>query len=49
MSGQPIEQLNRGLSAFIDDVQKDEQASLSVELTVVKFGGFPKPINNFQF
>lgn len=48
MSGQPIEQLNRGLSAFIEDVQKDEQASLSVELAVVTFGGSPKLINNFQ-
>ena len=48
MSGQPIEQLNRGLSAFIEDVRKDEQASLSVELAVVTFGGSPKLINNFQ-
>ena len=48
MSGQPIEQLNRGLSAFLEDVRKDEQASLSVELAVVKFGGSPKLLNNFQ-
>ncbi|QDZ40872.1 VWA domain-containing protein [Euhalothece natronophila Z-M001] len=48
MSGQPIEQLNRGLSAFLEDVQKDEQASLSVELALVKFGGSPQLINNFQ-
>ncbi len=38
MSGQPIEELNRGLAAFKEDVQRDSQASLSIELAVVTFG-----------
>lgn len=38
MSGQPIEELNRGLAAFKEDVLRDSQASLSIELAVVTFG-----------
>jgi uncharacterized protein YegL len=37
MSGQPIQELNRGLAAFKEDVQKDAQASLSVEVAIVTF------------
>ena len=48
MSGEPIQQLNRGLSAFLEDVRKDEQASLSVDLAVVTFGDSPKLISDFQ-
>ena len=38
MSGQPIQELNRGLAAFKKDVVKDSQAALSVEVAIVSFG-----------
>ncbi|WP_427160531.1 vWA domain-containing protein [Aliinostoc sp. HNIBRCY26] len=38
MRGQPIQELNRGLAAFREDVLKDAQASLSVEVAIVTFG-----------
>ena len=38
MSGQPIQELNRGLAAFKKDVVKDSQAALSVEVAIVTFG-----------
>jgi uncharacterized protein YegL len=38
MSGQPIQELNRGLAAFKEDVLRDTQASLSVEVAIVTFG-----------
>jgi uncharacterized protein YegL len=38
MSGQPIQELNRGLAAFKEDVLRDSQASLSVEMAIVTFG-----------
>ena len=38
MSGQPIQELNRGLAAFKEDVMKDAQASLGVEVAIVTFG-----------
>ncbi|MBW4557964.1 MAG: VWA domain-containing protein [Trichormus sp. ATA11-4-KO1] len=38
MSGQPIQDLNRGLATFKEDVLKDTQASLSVEVAIVTFG-----------
>jgi len=38
MSGQPIQELNRGLAAFKEDVVKDSQAALSVEVAIVTFG-----------
>jgi uncharacterized protein YegL len=39
MSGDPIEQLNRGLSFFKEDVLRDAQTSLSIEVAIVTFGG----------
>lgn len=38
MSGQPIEELNRGISVFKEDAQRDTKASLSVEVAIVGFG-----------
>ncbi len=38
MSGEPIQELNRGLAAFKEDVVKDSQAALSVEVAIVTFG-----------
>lgn len=38
MSGRPIRELSRGVARFKEDVLKDAQASLSVELAIVTFG-----------
>lgn len=38
MYGQPIQELNRGLAAFKEDVLRDSQASLSVEVAIITFG-----------
>lgn len=47
MSGQPIQELNRGLAAFKEDVLKDSQASLSVEVAMIKFGPIVKLVQDF--
>ncbi|MEH2288074.1 vWA domain-containing protein [Nostoc sp.] len=47
MSGQPIQELNRGLAAFKADVVKDSQASLSVEVAMITFGPIVKLIQDF--
>ncbi|WP_414544054.1 vWA domain-containing protein [Nostoc sp. CCY0012] len=47
MLGQPIQELNRGLAAFKEDVLKDAQASLSVEVAIVTFGGVVQPMQDF--
>ncbi|MEH2456644.1 vWA domain-containing protein [Nostoc sp.] len=47
MSGQPIQELNRGLAAFKEDVQKDSQASLSVEVAMITFGSIVKLVQDF--
>ncbi|MEH1765980.1 vWA domain-containing protein [Nostoc sp.] len=47
MSGQPIQELNRGLAAFKEDVQKDSQASLSVEVAMITFGPIVKLTQDF--
>ncbi|BCL37400.1 vWA domain-containing protein [Nostoc sp. MS1] len=47
MSGQPIQELNRGLAAFKEDVLKDAQASLSVEVAIVTFGSVVRLIQDF--
>lgn len=38
MYGEPINALNRGISTFKEDIIKDTQASLSVELAIITFG-----------
>jgi uncharacterized protein YegL len=38
MSGQPIQELSRGVGVFKEDVQRDTKASLSVEVAIVTFG-----------
>ncbi len=38
MSGQPIQELSRGVDVFKEDVQRDTKASLSVEVAIVTFG-----------
>ncbi|MBH8550937.1 VWA domain-containing protein [Nostocaceae cyanobacterium CENA357] len=47
MSGQPIHELNRGLAAFKEDVLKDSQASLSVEVAMITFGPIVKLMQDF--
>ncbi|MEH2332162.1 vWA domain-containing protein [Nostoc sp.] len=47
MSGQPIQELNRGLTAFKADVLKDSQASLSVEVAMITFGPIVKLTQDF--
>ncbi len=47
MCGEPIQELNRGITAFKEDVVKDAQASLSVELAIVTFGGSVQLIQDF--
>ena len=39
MAGSPIDQLNTGLQQFLQDVQEDELAAYSVELSVITAGG----------
>lgn len=38
MSGEPIQELNRGLGIFKESVQEDAMASLRVEVAIVTFG-----------
>ncbi|HEY9614281.1 vWA domain-containing protein [Allocoleopsis sp.] len=38
MAGQPIQELNRGIGIFKEDLLKDTQASLSAEVAIVTFG-----------
>jgi uncharacterized protein YegL len=38
MAGQPILELSRGVGVFMEDVQRDTKASLSVEVAIVTFG-----------
>lgn len=47
MLGEPIQELNRGITAFKEDVVEDSQASLSVELAIVTFGGTVTLIQDF--
>ncbi|MEH1998010.1 MAG: VWA domain-containing protein [Nostoc sp.] len=47
MSGQPIQELNQGLAAFKEDVLKDSQASLSVEVAMITFGSIANLIQDF--
>lgn len=47
MSGQPIQELNRGIAAFKEDVLKNTQASLSVEVAIVKIGPVVQLVQDF--
>src|SRR5690242_10951353 len=38
MAGEPIQELNRGMEVFKDDLLKDTQASLSAEVAIITFG-----------
>lgn len=47
MSGIPIQELNRRIAVFKEDVLRDEQASLSVEVAIIKFGGSVNLLQDF--
>jgi uncharacterized protein YegL len=47
MSGQPIQELNRGIAAFKEDALKNTQASLSVEVAIVTIGPEVQLIQDF--
>jgi uncharacterized protein YegL len=38
MSGQPIQELNRGIAVLKEDILRDTKASLCVEVAIVRFG-----------
>lgn len=38
MSGQPIDELNRGLITFVESIKKDALASKRVEVAIISFG-----------
>lgn len=38
MSGEPIQELSRGVEVFKQDILKDSKAALSVEVAIVAFG-----------
>jgi uncharacterized protein YegL len=42
-----IQELNRGVAAFKEDLLSDAQASLSVELAIIRFGGSVSLIQDF--
>lgn len=47
MSGEPIEELNRGIQQFMEEVRSDEFAASSVELGIVAFGGSVRVVQEF--
>jgi len=42
MSGDPIDQLNRGVELFCDEIKKDELAKKRAEIAVITFGGMAR-------
>ncbi|WP_088893804.1 vWA domain-containing protein [Leptolyngbya ohadii] len=47
MTGNPINSLNEGVLAFKEEVQKDEKASLRVEVAIITFGESVRVAQNF--
>jgi len=47
MSGSPINALNEGVAALKKDVERDEKASLRVEVAIITFGGLVETVQNF--
>lgn len=47
MQGEPIKALNEGIKTFKQDVLKDTQAMLSVEVSIIAFGTEVKQIQDF--
>jgi uncharacterized protein YegL len=42
MTGEPIEQLNKGFAQFCQEIRDDELAGKRAEITVITFGGEPR-------
>lgn len=47
MAGEPMRELNEGIRAFKEDVLKDTQATLSVEISIITFGEIVNVIQDF--
>jgi len=47
MAGAPLQELQRGLDVFKAEVQKDAQASLSVEVAIITFGRSVSLVQDF--
>jgi len=45
MAGEPINELNQGLSAFSQELKTDRLASLRVEVAIITFGGGVRALN----
>lgn len=48
MNGAPIQELNKGLKAFQQQLRSDDMASKRVEVTVLKFASDVEVINEFE-
>lgn len=48
MDGEPIEELNRGIQQFFEEIKSDDFASYSVELSIITFGGYVRQVMDFQ-
>jgi uncharacterized protein YegL len=47
MEGEPIRLLNEGVKTLIDEIMADDQASLSVEICIITFGGRVSKVCDF--
>jgi|SRR5690606_1270396 len=47
MSGDKIDELNRGVQLFFNEVREDEMASLSAEISIITFGGTVQQVVEF--
>lgn len=48
MSGEPIDELNKGVKLFIDAIKNDETAKYAAEIAIVTFGGEVEVYSDFQ-
>lgn len=48
MAGPRIDELNKGLLTYAEELRKDQLASRRVEIAIVTFGGSAQVVNNFN-
>lgn len=48
MAGEPIQELNEGVTQLIEEIKSDDFAKSSVELGIITFGGVVQEVLNFQ-